>query len=61
MRKIERLMNDAISASRDWGQANTRVENIDGLSLVYLHGNQIAELGDDLVSVFDGGWQSNTT
>ena len=61
MRKIERLMNDAISASRDWGQANTRVENVDGLSVVYLHGNKIAEVGDDFVRVFDGGWQSNTT
>ena len=61
MRKIERLMNDAISASRDWGQANTRVEMIDGVSVVFLHGNKIAEVGDDFVRVFDGGWQSNTT
>ena len=61
MRKIERLMNDAISASRDWGQANTRVEMIDGVSTVFLHRNKIAEVGDDFVRVFDGGWQSNTT
>ena len=61
MRKIERLMNDAISESRDWGQANTRVEMIDGVSVVFLHGNKIAEVGDDFVRVFDGGWQSNTT
>jgi len=61
MRKIERLMNSAISESRDWGQANTRVENIDGVSVVFLHGNKIAEVGDNFVRVFDGGWQSNTT
>jgi hypothetical protein len=61
MRKIETLMNRAISESRDWGQANTRVEMIDGVSVVFLHGNKIAEVGDNFVRVFDGGWQSNTT
>ena len=31
-------------------------------SLLYsLHGNKIAEVGDNFVRLFDGGWQSNTT
>ena len=28
---------------------------------MYLHGNKIAEIGDDYMTIFDGGWQSNTT
>ena len=31
------------------------------MSTVYLHGNKIAEIGDDYMTIFDGGWQSNTT
>ena len=61
MRKIERLMNDAITREIDWKQDNTEVRNIDGVSFVYLHGNLIAEIGDDFVTLFDGGYQSNTT
>ena len=61
MRKIERLMNIAIKNNTDWRSANTRVENNDGVSTVYLHNNKIAEVGDDFVRVFDGGWQSVTT
>ena len=61
MRKIERLMNDAITREIDWKQDNTEVRNIDGVSFVYLHGNKIAEIGDDFVTLFDGGYQSNTT
>ena len=61
MRKIERLMNTAIKNNTDWRSANTRVENNDGVSTVYLHNNKIAEVGDDFVRVFDGGWQSVTT
>ena len=30
-------------------------------ALVYLHGNHIATVGDTFVTIFDGGWQSNTT
>ena len=31
------------------------------VSTVYLHGNKIAEVVDDFVRVFDGGWQEHTT
>jgi len=61
MRKIESQMNAAISESKDWKNANTEVTNIDGVSYVYLHGNLIAEVDDNGIKLYDGGWQSNTT
>jgi hypothetical protein len=61
MRKIESQMNQAITNNQDWKSANTRVEFIDGVSFVFLHGNKIAEVGDSFIRLFDGGWQSNTT
>jgi len=56
-------MNVAISNNADWHSANTRVEfdAETNESTVYLHGNKIAEVGDNYVRLFDGGWQSNTT
>ena len=61
MRKIESQMNAAISAGTDWKSANTAVVNADGISVVLLHGNKIAEIGDSFIRLFDGGFQSNTT
>jgi hypothetical protein len=61
MRKIESQMNAAITNKVDWKSANTEVTNIDGVSFVYLHGNKIAEVGDNFVRLFDGGFQSSTT
>ena len=61
MRKIETQMNDAISSNANWSKANTTVTTQDGVSEVRLHGNKIAEIGDEFVRIFDGGWQSNTT
>ena len=61
MRKIESQMNAAISESKDWKNANTEVLNVDGISYVYLHGNLIAEVDNNGIKLFDGGWQSNTT
>ena len=62
MRKIETLMNVAISNKNEfWSKANTSVETIDGVAFVRLHGNLIAEVGEDFIKLFDGGWQSNTT
>ena len=63
MRKIERLMNTAITNSCDFKLANTRVEFERGnnISRVFLHGNLIAEVGDNFIRLFDGGWQSVTT
>ena len=63
MRKIETQMCQAVHSSNNWQSANTSVSfnEEDNLSVVRLHGNKIAEVGDDFVTVFDGGWQSNTT
>jgi len=61
MRLIERQMNAAITAGKDWQKDNTKVVTIDGVSEVFLHGNKIAEIGECFVTLFDGGWQSNTT
>jgi len=62
-RKIERQMNAAISNSINWKCANTEVVYHHELqeSKVYLHGNHIADVGENYVRLFDGGWQSNTT
>ena len=61
MRKIETQMNAAIHGNANWSKANTSVTTTDGVSEVRLHGNLIAKVGDDFVTIFDGGWQSNTT
>jgi len=63
MRKVERLMNAAISDSKNFKSRNTEVvsDNTNGISSVFLHGNLIAEVGDTFIRLFDGGWQSNTT
>lgn len=61
MRKIERLMNAAITAGIDWKLDNTMVTHNDGVAFVFLHGNNIAQIGDNFIRLFDGGWQSNTT
>ena len=61
MRKIESQMNAAITAKSDWKSGNTEVHFQDGVSFVFLHGNMIAQVGDNFVRLFDGGFQSNTT
>ncbi len=61
MRKIEKLMNDAITASKDWRMDNTEVVNEGGVSTVLLYGKKIAEVGDTWLRLFDGGHRSNTT
>ena len=61
MRKIEKLMNDAITASKDWKQDNTEVVTCSHVSDVYLHNNLIARIGETWIELFDGGYQSKTT
>jgi len=63
MRKIETEMNAAILDNQDWKSGNTEVafDPETNESTVYLHGNKIAEVGDDYIRLFDGGYQSNTT
>jgi len=62
MRKIERLMNNAITNGENFRLDNTEVvSDADGVSRVYLHGSKIAEIGEDYVQIFDGGYQTATT
>ena len=63
MRKIETLMNEAVANNENWQSSNTSVtyNEENDVSIVRLHGNKIAEIGDNYLQIFDGGWQSNTT
>ena len=60
-------MIDAIKSETDWKSGNTKVVNFfnDGhkcvVSSIFLHGNLIAEVTDEDMTIFDGGWQTNTT
>ena len=56
-------MNAAIQANRNWTSGNTAVyfDETSGTSVVRLHGNKIAEIDDNSMTIFDGGWQSTTT
>ena len=67
MRKIESQMIDAIKSETDWKSGNTKVINFYNdakecvVTSVFLHDNLIAEVTDNDMTIFDGGWQSNTT
>jgi hypothetical protein len=63
MRKIEQQMNAAISNQIDWKSGNTEIvfDPLEMLSIVFLHGNKIAEVGETFIRLFDGGFQSQTT
>ena len=63
MRKIEQQMNAALANSKNWQSGNTSVHfnEENNTSIVRLHGNKIAVLGDDFLEIFDGGWQTTTT
>ena len=62
MRKIESLMNAAITDNAEWRLDNTAVTlNAEGESEVFLYGNLIARIGENFVQLFDGGYRSVTT
>ena len=65
MRKIEREMNYAVRNKIAWSKNNTLTtfDNTIENCFIYLHGNHIATYNYTLkeLSLFDGGWQSNTT
>ena len=61
MRKIERLMNAAIKAGKDFKLANTEVVSCSNVSDVFLHGHLIARIGETWIELFDGGHQTVTT
>ena len=53
----------AINSSKNWQSATTSVHfnEESNTSIVRLHGNKIAEVTDDSMTIFDGGWQTVTT
>ena len=63
MRKIESQMCQAVQSNINWKNANTEVtiDKETNTSSVYLHGNLIATVTDNDMTIYDGGWQSNTT
>ena len=63
MRKIEQQMCNAVQSNINWQSANTSVhfDPETGVSVVCLHGNKIAEIDDNSMTIFDGGWQTVTT
>ena len=63
MRKIETQMCQAIQQGRNWANGNTTVtiDTETNVSSVYLHGNLIATVTDNDMTIMDGGWQSVTT
>ena len=63
MRKIETQMCAAIHNNQNWSNANTTVHfnEEENVSVVRLYGNKIAEVTDDTMTIFDGGYQSTTT
>ena len=55
-------MNYAIRNGIAWSQGNTCTTfDQEGRTLVYLHGNLISAISKDSITIYDGGWQSNTT
>ena len=56
-------MNAAINHSQDWTMDNTSVSynEENDVSVVRLHGTKIAEVGEDYLKIFDGGYQTKTT
>ena len=53
----------AIHNNQNWSNANTTVHfnEEENVSVVRLHGNKIAEIDDNSMTIFDGGYQSVTT
>ena len=61
MREIETQMIAAVKGDKNWTKDHTSVIIEDGVSTVYLHGNLIAEVDDESIKLYDGGWQTTTT
>ena len=63
MRKIESQMCAAVQSNIDWKSGNTEVtiDKETNTSSVYLHGNLIATVTDNDMTIYDGGYQSTTT
>ena len=56
-------MCHAVQQNINWKSANTEVmiDKETNTSSVYLHGNLIATVTDNDMTIYDGGWQTTTT
>ena len=54
-------MNNAITNGTDFRSANTQVTTEGNITRVFLHGHQIATIGENFIQLFDGNHQSATT
>ena len=69
MRTIEKQMICAVYTRKDWRNSNTEVQVIHGGYTVpdierinvRLHGNHIATIEKDTLTICDTGWQTTTT
>ena len=63
MRKIESQMNAAIAKGIDWQSGNTSVHwnSEEGVAIVRLHGNKIAEIGEGFIQLWSQGYETTTT
>ena len=62
MRKITQQAVNAFYARRDFKSSNTTVTVHSGTTILYLHSNPIAWLGDDdLLTISSAGWRTATT
>ena len=64
MRKIEQQMIDAIKSRKNWSNSNTHTVYTEKANRVevYLHGNHIATVANDGLTLYSGGgWFTPTT
>ena len=63
MRKIESQMNAAIAKGIDWQSGNTSVHfnSEEGIAIVRLYGNKIAEIGEGFIQLWSQGYETTTT
>jgi hypothetical protein len=64
MRKITQESVDAFMNARKFKKANMEVEVLPNVTVLKLHGNEIAYRYNDperTLSITDAGWQTNTT
>lgn len=63
MRVIEKQMNQAINACKDWKNDNTEVlySPERDASYVYLHGHHIATILETSIELYTCGYKTNTT
>ena len=62
MRKITvDSVHQFITGVQTWKKQNMEIHHIDNKSLMYLHSNLIAKLEKGYLTIYDGGWRTNTT